>query len=986
MASTERLYSELATAVRSLKQKHGAFAPIHIVVPTQGGSLDVTRYLAHQLADLGGLINVSASTAAELALELFSNSSIIRGRHEASLTLREAAARSALTESPGLFGKLSERQATVQAVARTSALMDFIPQEDLLQSAPAPLTSEIIGLHNTIRGSLAENCFFPDEVFTQASVEVHDASVQKALGSLIIFGDAGARNSTEAQFVAELKKTAQVISDNSLAVITSELPESPSPTNVLITQAEIVSATDADEEVRAIARMVAEELSQGTPGNKIGIFITAQEPYRALLDMHLTEAGISWTGKATRQLIDTAVARNLLVFLSSTTEVLDTRLVVNAMAERALLPQIKHFPTPTEAERLYRHIANSEQDEEPQTEADQRQAERRELFSAYIEELSAELLALKQSETWLQAANRIQLLINGHFTPTTQEKPQFKSEEDDFEAPAVWRQEIDLAIAQLGTLDGIAPAPTPAAIREQLEASINARYLRHGKMGTGVLVSSLASGILRDLDMVIVCGLAEGVAPPRIYENPLFPDEFIQQLGSPVPTSLDRVRGLHAQFISTLDSARNRTVLTFPRGNLRGGGDRVISRWISSEFASEEDIKVTEVGSFLEGILTGKPTKSKLAATVQARNLALFRTDKTALKALPADSDLALALEMRRSRRQALFNRFNGNVSEVAEHVAVLDRTIAPTSIEMYRKTPLSYFLKYVLRAATLNDVVQSPVLDNLTRGNLIHKVLELWVLDLMAQRVDGSIESLLEQAEQTCDHYKEMYGKFWIEQFWLIEKNSIFEDLRDWYDTNSSLLGNGWTPAAAEARFPTLDVDNPIQLNGVVIDLTDGSPSLSFSGQIDRFDRLSDGSIHVLDYKGGKSSSFDSIDQFNPTADGYKYQLAIYGRLAQLILSEENSAETVKASYWFVRKDSESFVSISMNDAVLEKLRTDLTLLARDIRAGVFPPIPGGPFDPYSVLLNLDDMKRLWETISGSEELLNITDFWAFNAEEDGE
>lgn len=986
MAKTESLYFELASVVRVLKQELGAFAPVHVIVPTRGGSLDVTRYLAHQLSDFGGVINVHASTAAELAQQLFINSSSVRGRHEASLTLREAAARSALSAAPGLFGKLAERQATVQAVARTSALMDMIPETEMLQNSPAPLTREIIALHSTIRKTLSATCYFPDEVFAVARKELQDPSVVSSLGSLIVFGEISSKHSPEHEFVTELTHISRVVSGRSIEPVTQNASNVAILGNPLVTQAQIISATDADEEARAIARLVAEQLSEGTPGNRIGIFVTASEPYRALLDRHLSEAGISWTGKATRQLIDTSVARNVLAFLSSNTDLIDTRLVLNAMAERALLPQDKHFPSPTEAERLYRHIANSDQDEEPQTEEEKRQAERLAIFTEYISQLSAELLTLKQSENWLLVANRIQHLVNTHFTPSHKGKPRFTSDEDDFETPDVWRQEIDLAIAQLGTLDGVAPAPTPAAIREQLEASINSRYLRHGKMGTGVLISSLNSGNMRDLDVVIVCGLAEGVAPPRIYENPLFPDSFIEQLGSPVPTSLDRVRSLHTQFLSTLNSARTRTILTYPRGNLRGGGDRVISRWISAEFASEEDIKILEVGSFLEGILTGKPTKTHLAATPQARKLARYRTDPNALASLSPESDLAHALDMRRDRRRAVFSRYNGNVSEVAEHVVVLDRTISPTSIEMYRKTPMSYFLKYVLRASTLNDVVQSPVLDSLTRGTLIHKALELWILDVMANRNDGGIDSLLTQAEATCAEFKEKFGSYWIEQFWLIEKNSIFEDLRDWHETNVGLLEDGWIPSAAEARFPTTDTEHPVQLNGVVIELLDGSPQLSFSGQIDRYDRLPDGSIHVIDYKGGKSNSFESISQSNPTADGYKYQLAIYGRLAQLILSEEDSAETVKASYWFVRKDSESFVSISMNEAVMEKLQTDLTALAHDVRAGVFPPIPGGPFDPYSVLLNLDDMARIWDGISVSEELLNLTDFWAFSEEEDAE
>lgn len=973
MGNTAALYSELARVVREIKLSSGALSPVHIIVPTQGGSLDVTRYLARALEDRGGLVNVSASTAKELALEIFLNSGAALGQQEVTPLMREAAARTALSRNPGLFGKLATRQATVQAVSRTSSTLDGVNVAQLDSNVVSPLTQEILELHHAIRGSLSDSHYFPDDIFTFAANELKKPEFVKELGKLILFGEIHSEIAIEESFLQHIRSLATLVS----APAESEQGEN-SFGNPLVTSAELISMTDSDEEARGIARLVAEELASGTPGNRIGIFTAANNPYRALIAMHLDEAGITWSGKAVRQLIDTSVARSLLGLLASETETLDFRLILNSMAERALLPPEKNFPSPAEAEKIYRHLGGQDDDsDDVLTEYAKRQIQRRKQFLDYVDALSAEVSAARNAPTWLEAANRIQELVNTHLTPARKGKSSFTSESDDFETPDVWRTELDLAISQLSLLDSLAPAPSPNMIREQLEAGIKSRFLRHGKMGTGVLVSSLGSGSVRDLDVVIVCGLAEGVAPPRVYENPLLPDALIEQLGSPVPTSLDQVHKLHRQFLETLESSARRRILTYPRGNLRGGGERVLSRWVSSEFETEEEITELQVGSYQEGILTGSPTKSHLATTQQARSMARYRTEPQALNKLKNDSELGTALEMRRDRRSAAFTRFNGNLSHVAEHINVLDHVISPTSIEMYRKTPMSYFLQHVLKASPLNDVVQSPMLDDLTRGTMIHEVLELWILDLMAHEHDGSLDSLLLQAETTFTQYKEQVGAFWIEQFWNISKNHIREDLRDWYQTNSGILAEGWSPVGAEATFPTVDVEAEIQLPGVRIDLLDGSAPLNFLGQIDRYDRREDGSIHVIDYKGGRSSSFEGISAFDPTAGGYKYQLAIYGRLAQLLLKEEHSTETVKASYWFVRRDSESFVSVEMSDDVVERLQTDLTQLAHDIRAGAFPPIPGSPFDDYTALLNFEDMTRLWSDIAYSPELRELTDFW---------
>lgn len=766
--------------------------------------------------------------------------------------------------------------------------------------------------------------------------------------------------------------------------------------------------TDADEEARGIARLVAERIASGVPGHRIGIFVPSDEPYRALLAKHLDAAGISWAGKSARQLVDTAVARNLLALLADQGDTLDYRRVLNAMAERALLPRVKKFPTPAEAEHLYRKIAEEVEGETVAlSEIEARRTARQQMFRDYVQQLTDEFEAAKHESTWLGVANALQAIIDEHFAAPEQFRPRFVNPDaDDFEMPDVWRTEIDLAVASLGSLDGIAPAPTPQSVVEELESALLSRTLRHQKVGTGVLIASFNSSLMRDLDLTIICGLAEGIAPPRKFENPLLPDDAIATLGGVVPNTQQRIQRLYEQFVGALQpatgdalelidgntapTAQPTIVLTYPRSNLRGGGDRVISRWISNAYPDEDSLarKERSVGSYQEGILTGSPTTGNLAATPQARSLARYRAHPELLHSAPSSSDLGASLAMRSDRRRGVFSKYNGNLSGVDTMIHVLDHVVSPTALEKYREAPMSFFIERVLGGYPLSDVVESPQLDPLTRGTMIHEILEKWITDHLDDLEAAPFETLRAQFVETAAKYRAEVGRLWVEQYWQAEQKNIENDLRFWFAQQQELLAKGWRPVAAEAHFPSRD-EETLDLGAVSVELLDGNGSLMFSGQIDRIDRMPNGSIRIIDYKGGRSDGFKHISAEDPTAQGTKFQLSVYGRLAQQMVRDEGDVETTQASYWFVRTgdeddSSQRFITIDMTNATYRELQRQLTALAHDLRAGAFPPKPSeSRYDEVQKLLRKDDLERLWKRISADEALLAITDFWSAEDEE---
>src|SRR5699024_4676126 len=78
----------------------------------------------------------------------------------------------------------------------------------------------------------------------------------------------------------------------------------------------VLHASDPDDEVRTVVRAVRAQILDGTPPHRIGVFFTADAPYRALVARHLGAAEIDWYGADPHALIDRSVARSLLRLLA----------------------------------------------------------------------------------------------------------------------------------------------------------------------------------------------------------------------------------------------------------------------------------------------------------------------------------------------------------------------------------------------------------------------------------------------------------------------------------------------------------------------------------------------------------------------------------------------------------------------------------------------------------------------------------------------
>ena len=94
-----------------------------------------------------------------------------------------------------------------------------------------------------------------------------------------------------------------------------------------------------------------------------------------------------------------------------------------------------------------------------------------------------------------------------------------------------WAQ-TSRVLDRLEHLDGIGGPVTRAEFRATFMAELDVTPGRHGKLGDGVHVSTLAGAVGLDVDVVVVLGAAEGLLPPAPVTDPLLGDRERAAAGS----------------------------------------------------------------------------------------------------------------------------------------------------------------------------------------------------------------------------------------------------------------------------------------------------------------------------------------------------------------------------------------------------------------------------------------------------------------------
>jgi RecB family exonuclease len=756
---------------------------------------------------------------------------------------------------------------------------------------------------------------------------------------------------------------------------------------------QVIAATDPDDEVRTVRRRVLTELAT-IPGHRIAVLYGSARPYARLVSEHFTAAGITHFGRGVRPASERIMGRAVLRLLE-----LPGRLFQRADV-MALVSDVRphadgHRVPGTQWERISREagvVKDADWDrlgvlagrfrqnavvEEASEDRRQwlidrllRDAGAADGLGSFVAGLRARLGAIDTAPTWAVAGGVLRALWDDVLGGSG------ISQLPEEERSAAHR--IAGVLDGLPALDAYPGRPSLLAVREVLELELGDDLDRTGQIGVGVHTGPLSDAIGLDVDVVFVLGLAEGLTPARRREDPLIPDTARGLTGGALPSLRQRLDREHAQLLAALAGAQ-RSVLSFPRGDLRSGGDLVPSRWLVPtlrQLTGEENVQATTWDCYPSKQIEKVPSHAAgvesavLPATVQEWG------QQAALAATLQDPIAADALTLRRARDSAGFTRFDGNLTTaVGLPDPTAGRAVSPTSIESWVNCPHGYFMRTILGLSPVEapeDVVSIAATD---RGTLVHEILDRFISEHLSQPPDpvddwtpaDRVRLHTIAAEEFTK--TESRGHAGAPLLWEQVREGVITDLDAFLlADNLRRRERGLTPIATELPFgfkgkPPVDLD-----------LGDGR-TLSLRGTADRLDRGADGTLVVVDYKTGSAKPFDGISQDDPIEHGHKLQLPVYALAARAELGEPDS--DVWSEYWFTsRKGKFDRVGYQVNEQVLAVTRAALRIAASGIGGGLFPQRPVSDSGSYGCDYCTPDgraetdIERTWSAKAGAAEL----------------
>ena len=965
------LHSLIAAAKRD-----EPLAPVTVVVETNSVGVAARRLLASgelgRVVERGeGLIGVSFLTVFRLAELLAAPTLASAGRRPVSTPLVGAAVRRVLSDAPGVFAPVAAHPATEEAlVAAHRELCDLDDVALDLLAAQHARAADVVRIHRAVRNQLAAEWYGEHDLMRVAAALVDDGAPLAAdLGTLAIHlpqrlanpaarllravsevvpatvivgltGDARA----DAAVVASVGRLGCKISDDSRAVIAPAIGS------------QVWTTSDPDDEARAVVRGVVAAMRDGVPLERIAVLYAGAEPYARLLHEHLAAAGIDHNGTSVRALHDSVLGAALLRLLALSESGFRRDDVFALLAAAPVLDGHGHEAPTAAWERISRRAgivggvaqwtARLDQylaDEPP----DQKSAQS---LRAFVEQLASDLDAAQAPAPWSRRVQWAHTLIRRYLGDDRRRESW-----PDFERDAARR--VEAALDRLAGLDAVETAPTADVFRRTLELELAAARVRIGQLGAGCLVGTVGLALGAEFDRLFVCGLADGVFPTSVRDDPLLSDHERAALAGELRLVSERTDDDHRSLLAVLAATSGERVLCFPRGDLRRSTQHVPSRFLldtAEVLGGERSLPAgapwcAEIASFVDGLAS-----TALPATRHERDVRAVCAGHEL-----HDAAFARGAELLVARNSDAFTRFDGNLAHLSSELAsrgpsAATAIVSATRLQSWAACPHAYFMQYVLGV----DVVERPEditqLLPLDRGTLVHAVLDRFV------RAGGGLadtELLHQLVDEECDRL-EARGLSGRRLPWRRDRRAIHAELEAWLRADARLReDSGLVTVATEHRF-----------DDVVVALSDGR-TLRMRGAVDRIDRAEGGTLVVYDYKTGSTSWYADLGPENPVGGGTRLQLPVYA-LAARAAAGADERTPVEAYYWFVGKGENALIGYEVDDEVEAAFDTALRTIVDGIDAGCFPAFPVAPgprpfvachyCDPDG--LGTADVWRAWE------------------------
>ncbi|HEY4377826.1 MAG TPA: hypothetical protein VGM93_11745, partial [Acidimicrobiales bacterium] len=327
----------LAASIRAAKGAE-PLAPVTVVVPSNQVGVSLRRQLAG--GDLGpvcgggpGLVAVTFLTPYRLAELLGAAPLAGAGRRPVSTPVLTAAVRRSLADGPGLFAPVAQHPATEAAlVASYRELRDLTSGALDALAAEGARAADVVALYRATRERLRGTWYDEEDLMSSAITVLEERGAAPELGAIVVF-----LPQRLSRHAAELLRTVGRIgpvsvlpgatgherADAEVATGVARLgaaigapPAAGLADVVSVGHTRLITASDADEEVREAVRVVVDEVRAGTPLDRMAILYGTAEPYARLVREQLGAAGITCNGPAEVSLAGRLPGRVLLDVLA----------------------------------------------------------------------------------------------------------------------------------------------------------------------------------------------------------------------------------------------------------------------------------------------------------------------------------------------------------------------------------------------------------------------------------------------------------------------------------------------------------------------------------------------------------------------------------------------------------------------------------------------------------------------------------------------
>jgi ATP-dependent helicase/nuclease subunit B len=923
--------------------------PVSVIVPTNTAGVMARRALGAR----GGVAAVDMVTPFRLAELLAGPSLTASGRTPVSTPVVDLAIRQVLAGAPGVFAPVAGHASTIVALRDLHRELRAAGDEAAAALAAAsPRGREAVRVSAAATRRLATRWYDEGDLLSRA-LDVVAGGIPERLARTVLFlpQRLTARERALLRAIGEnaavevlLGTTGVVTADAELHVIATALDSSWSPP--LDTSSagdgsavDVLSATDADDEVRVAVRHVLDAARAGVPFARIAVLFPSDRPYARLVEHHLDAAAIPWNGRPGTLLAERLAPRLLLDLLDVDRRGVRRRDLFDLLADvpaRGL--DGRRLPT-ARWERVSRAAGVSRDDHwEPRLAAFARDrrlraadgessdADAADRLAEFVAGLRGTLGPPAAVRPWREWADwctaQLERWVGRHALASL--------DEDEERA---WH-ETEKVLDRLRHLDAIGPPVDRGELRTTLLAELEVAPARTGRVGTGVAVGALAGAAGLDTDVTVVLGAADGVLPPLPRVDPLVGDDDRATAG--LDTGDAHAARVHRQFLSVLAASR-RVVVTYPRGDLRSTSHREPSRWLAAHLGQ---VPVRHAASHVAALIGTEfpvsPAEHRLRRRAQH---AAAGGDVGLAAGAAGDAVLQRALRLRAARRSPTLTVYDGDLS--AAGVPPLDRPVSPTQLEAWAACPHAYFVRYLLGVREVEEPAEAIGITALDRGTAMHEALDEFhhaVLrgDLPQPGVGGwtpAHAAALGDIFERVAAATELAGRTGRVASWIDERERMRADLLEWLRHDDLVV--------VERRARVLSSEWRFGGEGDVTLALPGGRRLAVTGSIDRVDETADGFV-VTDHKTGRSAKYKMIGEADPTAGGTMLQLPAYAAATLALTGRPDAA--VRAEYSFFRTGGYKRVGYTFGADVWAAVGEAVDHVVGGIEAGWYPAIPERP------------------------------------------